>query len=126
MAYMYYNPNPNGISVGDCAVRAMSKALDEDWDKAYLELCAEGFLCCDMPTANKVWGAILKKKGYTRKGLTNECPECYSVKDFCRTHDRGTYVLALDGHVVTICDGDYYDSWDSGNGTVLYYWQKGE
>lgn len=28
-----YNPNPVGRSVGDCAVRAIAKALDVTWEK---------------------------------------------------------------------------------------------
>lgn len=36
----------------------------------------------------------------------------------------GIYVLALQGHVVCVIDGVYYDSWDSGREVPLYYWQK--
>lgn len=35
MAFIYYNPNPMSRIVGDCAVRAISKALDIDWELAY-------------------------------------------------------------------------------------------
>ena len=28
----YYNPNPNDKAVGDCTIRAMTKALDMPWD----------------------------------------------------------------------------------------------
>ena len=30
-----YNPNPKGKNVDDCTVRAMSKALDQDWETTY-------------------------------------------------------------------------------------------
>lgn len=30
--FIYYNPNRLGKRVGDCAVRAVSKALNVDWD----------------------------------------------------------------------------------------------
>lgn len=32
--YIYFNNNPSGRSVGDCAIRAISKALDIDWEDA--------------------------------------------------------------------------------------------
>ena len=32
--YEFYEPNPVSSNVGDCAVRAISKALDIDWEKA--------------------------------------------------------------------------------------------
>lgn len=30
MSFVYYNPNPQGKLVGDCVIRALSKALDLD------------------------------------------------------------------------------------------------
>lgn len=30
-----YNPNPYAARVGDCAIRAMSKALDQSWEKSF-------------------------------------------------------------------------------------------
>ena len=38
-----YNPNPVSRRVGDCAVRAVAKALDIDWETAYqiLQLTAQ-------------------------------------------------------------------------------------
>jgi hypothetical protein len=34
--FKYYNPNPTGrVSVGDCAVRALTKVLGVDWDDAF-------------------------------------------------------------------------------------------
>ena len=36
MAYIPYNPNPVARRVGDCAVRAVSKALGVDWEQAFL------------------------------------------------------------------------------------------
>jgi len=38
MAYEYYNPNPMSRNVGDCSVRAISKALDTDWETAYIDI----------------------------------------------------------------------------------------
>jgi hypothetical protein len=46
------------------------------------------------------------------------------VRDFARDHPRGTYLLGLDGHVVTVIDGDWLDVWDSGDETVLFVWSR--
>jgi len=32
MAYVNYNPNPQGLSVGDCVIRAVSKATGLSWE----------------------------------------------------------------------------------------------
>ena len=124
MPYVYYNPNPNGKNVGDCVIRAISKATNMDWESVYTGICVTGYSMCDMPSANCVWGAYLRDNWFVRDVVPNECPECYSVADFAREHPQGTYILALTGHVVCVKDGDWYDSWDSGDKIPMYYWER--
>lgn len=122
--YIHYNPNPRGLRVGDCAVRAASKAAGETWGSAYAALCALGYDCGDMPNANHVWGRYLHERGFTRHALPDTCPICYTVADFCREHPRGVYVLGISDHVVCAIDGDWYDAWDSGAEIPAYYWKR--
>jgi hypothetical protein len=126
MGYKRYNANPEGRNALDCTVRAISLALGYDWERTYIELCLQGFIMKNMPTANHVWGAYLKSKGFRRRVIPNECPDCYTVRDFCRDHPCGVFVLALESHVVAAAEGDYYDTWDSGDKEVIYYWFKEE
>ena len=121
-----YNPNPKKRNVGDCVIRALSKALNKDWFRTYLGIVLQGFVMCDMPSANYVWGAYLKKNGFERRMPNVRDPESYTVSDFCDDHPRGTFVLALSGHVVCAQNGFFYDTWDSGNEIVIYFWQKEE
>lgn len=122
--YSYYNENPRGRNVGDCTVRAISKATGRDWSDTYLALCVQGFIDCDMPSSNSVWGNYLRQNGYKRYMIPDTCPECYTVRQFAEEHPDGTYILALSGHVVCVRDGTLFDSWDSGNEAVIYYWVK--
>lgn len=124
MRFIYYNPNPSGKAAGDCTVRAISKATGMSWQETYLALAIQGYLDGNMPSANAVWGAYLRKIGYTRHIVQDTCPDCYTVADFAQDHPSGTYILALSGHVVCVVDGAIYDSWQSQNETVLYYWEK--
>lgn len=126
MAFVYFNPNPYNNRVGDCSVRAICKALDKDWEDAYIGLCAEGLSYKDMPSANYVWGMHLRKAGFEQEIVPSICPNCITVENFAEQHDVGRYVLACQNHVVTVVDGDYYDSWDSGNEIVLYFWSYKE
>ena len=123
MAYVFYNPN-HGNRVGDCTVRAVSKALDTNWENAYIGLAAEGIQLHDMPSSNTVWGLYLLKNGFRQKMVDSICPDCISVSDFAEEHPEGTFVLATPNHVVTIVNGDWFDSWDSSDETVLYYFEK--
>ena len=122
--FVSYNPNPAGAKVGDCVVRALSKALGQKWEETYIDLCVEGVLKCDLPSANSVWGAYLRRKGFEREIIPNTCPDCYTVGRFADEHPRGTYILALSGHVVCVQDCVIYDSWNSENEIPLYYWVK--
>lgn len=115
-----WNENPIAARVGDCTVRAVSKALRQSWQKTYLDLCLYGFMRCDMPSANKVWGSYLKDNGFTKHFITEE----QSVCEFANEHRNGTYLLALNGHVVAVVDGDYYDTWDCGGEYPIYYWEE--
>lgn len=122
--WIEYNPNPIGKRVGDCTVRAISKALNQSWEKTYVGMFIQGFMMCDMPSANAVWGAYLKRKGFSRKIIPDDRPDFYTVSDFCRDNPNGVYVLALSEHVIAVVDGDYYDTWDSGGEMPIYYWTK--
>lgn len=124
--YQYFNPNPLGKRIGDCVVRAMCKATGQDWETTYAQLFVEGYSNCDMPSANAVWGAYLRRRGFVREVIPNDCPDCYTVDDFCNDHPKGMYILAIKGHVCTVVDGTLYDSWDSSYEIPLYYWHKEE
>lgn len=124
--YREYNQNPKGKRVGDCVVRAVSRDTGKTWEETFAGICAAGYELCDMPSANQVWGAYLRRQGFRRHMLPDTCPDCYTVEAFCRDHPSGVYVLAISGHVVCAVDGDWWDSWDSGQETPVYYWQKEE
>lgn len=126
MAFVYYNPNPAGKKVGDCVIRALSKALDESWEKTYIGLALQGYKMRDLMNANHVWGAYLFDRGFQQAVIPNTCPDCYTVRQFCDDYPEGTYVLATGSHVVAVVDGDYFDEWDSGDETPVYVWSEKE
>lgn len=53
MSYVHYNPNPNGKSVGDCVIRAISRATGKDWGEVYTGICLLATPCaiCHPQTA---------------------------------------------------------------------------
>lgn len=120
--YVFFNCNPLSVHVGDCTVRAIAKVLAKTWEKVYLDLCATGLQMADMPSANSVWGAYLRKNGFRRDVVDDHGRDRYTVRDFCADHPEGRYVLALNGHVVAAINGQYFDSWDSGDEVPVYCW----
>lgn len=123
MSYVYFNPNPLGKSVGDCVVRAISKLTRQSWETVYLGIATTGYELCDMPSSNSVWAAYLKQRGYKRSVISDTCPQCYTVRDFCLDNPKGDFLVATGSHVVAVSNGDYYDAWDSGDEVPIYYWR---
>ena len=119
-----YNPNPVARNVGDCSVRAIAKALDITWEQAYALTAANGFAMGDMPSADSVWGAVLRQRGFRRKAIPDTCHDCYTAEAFCEDNPKGVFVLAFGGHVATVVDGDLYDSWDSSQCVPQYFWYR--
>lgn len=126
MAYIEFNNNPVGRRVGDCAVRAVSKALGMGWEAAYIALTMNGLAMGDMPSSDSVWGATLRQNGFYREAIENTCPDCYTAEDFCLDHPRGTFVLGFGGHVATVCDGCVFDSFDSTGMSPQFFWYRKE
>lgn len=122
--FVKYNPNPIHKRVGDCVIRAISKALNQSWEQTYVGIVLKGFELADMPSGNAVWGAYLRDKGFTRHIVPDDADVAYTVEDFARDHPQGTFILAMNGHVVCLRDGDVFDTWDSRHELPIYYWTK--
>ena len=123
--WRYFNNNPAGRHVGDCSVRALSVALNTDWETAYALAALNGYLMNDVISADSVWGSVLRQNGFYRHAIPNSCPECFTIGDFAEEHPHGVYVVGTGTHVVTVKDGIIWDSWDSSEEIPQYYWSKG-
>jgi len=132
--FIKLNLNPYGLDAGDCVIRALTLALKYNWFMVHDELSFLSRKMGDMPSANRVWKTYLINKGYKEYQAQNTCPNCLTVERFCRQHPKGRFILstaeytkARDNlivtgtHVVTVIDGDWYDSWDSGADVPLSF-----
>ena len=124
MSFVMTNPNPQGLNVGDCAIRAISIATDKPWNEVYTGVTLQGLKLSDMPSSNRVWGEYLEDNGFKLRLIPDSCPECYTVKDFCREYPKGTYIVGTGRHVIAVKDGSYMDTWDSGSEHPLYFFKK--
>ena len=117
------NPNPCGKEAPDCVIRAICIALNLDWYETYWRLCELGAVECDMPSSNFVWGKFLYQLGFEPFSVPAACLKCITVRDFCREFPVGTYIIGTGSHAVAVINGNYYDSWDSGNEMPSYFWR---
>ena len=119
-----YNPNPQGLIVGDCTVRAICAVTGRDWSNVHRDLCALSRKMADMPSSDRVWWEFLRLNGFRRHKMIDRCPDCYTVADFAADHTSGLYVLGPHEHAVALIDGDWWDSWDSGNTVPTYFLRR--
>lgn len=121
--FEYYQPNTHVC--GDCAIRAITKAVGLTWRDAYLEAC--NATVKDMYTFNETEGMkiYLATKGFKwvpikpNKGETRP-----TVAEFAKEHTEGKYILNISNHFVACSGGKYYDIWDCGEKSLYGYWVK--
>ena len=124
--YMFIekNLNPYNKRTDDCVVRALAMALNIDWRSAYTMLSAHGLKLGDLFSKNYVWSDLLTSLGFTRSHIPDTCPHCYTVRDFAREHPQGVFMVGTGDHVLTVIDGDYIDSFDSGDMIPIIYFRS--
>jgi hypothetical protein len=115
-----YNSNPNGKFIGDCVIRAITAVTGMTWQEVYVGLCLQGYKMADLPSSNAVWAAYLRNQGFIRKTL----PDCCTIEDFAREHRKGAYIVATGTHAAAVIGGNIYDSWDSSQEIVVYYFER--
>ena len=120
------NPNPMHKEVPDCVIRALCIALNRRWIDIYDDLCKLGRKEFNMPSADAVWGRYLYEQGFKPFQLPESCQRCTTIATFCRMYTRGVYIIGTGSHAVAVIDGDYYDSWDSGNEIPSFFWRIAE
>lgn len=122
--WVEYNPNPCARMVGDCAVRAISAALDISWEDAYMMLADAGLRMCEIMNANSVIDAVLREHGFYKETVPPFRNDCYTAEKFCRDNPVGVYVLGFGTHVATVVDGNILDAWDSSYEIPQYVWMR--
>lgn len=117
------NVNPAKNDTADCVIRACVVALNKTWlqvsDEIY-ELSRKHFLSM---SDDRLWGRYLYEKGFTPFLLPENCPSCITIKRFCIMYPHGIYIIGTGSHAVAVIDGNYYDSWDSGDEVPSFFWR---
>lgn len=65
----------------------------------------------------------LKENGFKEKAIDCICPHCVTVSEFMQTHQKGRYILMCQGRIIPVSDGVCFDSKDSLDEIVLYYYE---
>lgn len=128
--YKYYQPNEKDLKdkYGDCTIRALSKALGLSWLETFdltIPYCREYQTPNIFNVDNKTEQKIMNRLGFIYHGISNKKgSKRPTVIEFSKEHKSGTYILNVANHEVTVIDGDYYDTWDSGHKRLYGYYEK--
>ena len=113
-----YNPNPKERNIGDCTLRSYCAAFGISWDKAFdiASKVAKENSSMIQYVADKVlveeFNCVVDEK-YNKKTVKSK--DRIKVNEFALSHPYGTYILHVPKHQVTVINGEYWDSWDSGD-----------
>lgn len=116
-----FNPNPKSRNIGDCTLRSYCAAFDISWDKAFdiaTKVAKENSSMIQY-VADKVlteeFNCWVDEK-YNKKTVKGK--DRITVNEFAMSHPYGIYILHIRQHQVTVKNGEYWDSWDSGDKKV--------
>lgn len=118
--YKYLNVNPVGIEEEDCVTRAIKLATGRSYFEIRKKLqltaelldCEELCVCC----YNHLLDCVFK---FPRE----EIKSGQTVAEFAKQHQRGVYLVRIDGHLTCIINGCIYDLWNCGNRKATHAWR---
>ena len=127
--FHYYNANPKNKISGDCVIRAISTALEQDYVTTYRELFELSIKTGYIVNDKKNYDKYLKLKGWTKYSQpTKSNGKKFTGKEFCREIALSSkrYIAHIGTHhIVAIVDNKVNDTWDSTGGCIGNYWVKG-
>ena len=128
--YCYYQPNKKDVKdkFGDCTIRALSKALGCSWIEAFdimIPLCREAQVPNIFFAPANIRNPLVESLGFKYAGISNKRgTKRPTVESFAKEHPHGVYICNVANHEVTVVDGKYYDTWDSGWCCMYGYFER--
>lgn len=117
------NVNPAKNNTADCVIRACVVALDKPWCQVSDEIYAFSRRYYLSMSDDRLWGRYLYQAGFVPFLVPESCPGCITIRRFCLFYPEGTYIIGTGSHAVAVVNGNYYDSWDSGEEIPSFFWR---
>jgi hypothetical protein len=125
--WKYYQPNKKDIKdrVGDCSIRAFTKALGWEWLQVFDALIPYAREAQCLLNQKPCYEKFLAEQGW---GYVSQGKSKCTVQEFTKKNSEGTYILYIrvgyGTHLVTVQDGYFYDTWDCGEQYIFGYYVK--
>lgn len=142
-SFIYHNQNPRNRVTGDCVFRAMSLALDQDYNQTVMEMaenmCKTGYALNDTKGEETY---LASKNWFKHKQLRHDDNKKYTGREFASylsinfpNGEAGNVICHIGGHHMVCfkptwhgegfnCKYKCHDIWDSTMGTVGMWWTK--
>lgn len=143
--FTYKNMNPKNRITGDCVIRAIALALEQDYNKTLKEIVEVQLKTGYMIDTKECYGRYLESKGWIKckqprwydntKWTGREF--CDKLQQYLGDHEvegaewdcgviiEPRIIANIGGHHLTaIIDGKITDHWDCSRGTIGNYWIK--
>lgn len=127
--WKYYQPNKKDLKdkYGDCVIRALTKALNMEWLEVFDDMQPISRELQVPFNCKPCYEKYLEDKGFVYHGISNaKGTKRPTVQSFAKDNKEGIYILRVAHHIVTVEDGYFYDTWDSGSKSLYGYWKKVE
>lgn len=124
MEFIKLNKNPKGWKTGDCVIRAISEALDVEWEEVFDDLYKIARKKCRTMDDKVVIEKYLQDKGFIREKMPRHDDNSrYTVKELIDEQGEGKIMLIFVAHHLTCSVGDkLIDTWDCSYKSCGNYW----
>ena len=124
--FKYYNANPKNKLTGDCVIRAIATALEQDYIETYKELFEYSLKTGYMINDPKNYTKYLSNKGWiTCKSPRHKDNTKFSGVEFCKklALPKEKYIAKIGSHHITaIINCKINDIWDASYCCIGNYW----
>lgn len=124
LSFVHYNPHPKGLYTGDCVKRALTKAIEIDYNRVSQMLIQEmhnqGF---SVNNIEQVYGPVLRKFGFSEYTGSIQFHN-KNVFQLSKLFPKGIVVIQSHKHLATMVDGQLFDSWNSSTNQAKKIWVK--
>lgn len=127
-SFHFFNANPKNRITDDCVIRAISTALNQDYNETVLEMaqmwCKLGYAISSTKGIEK----YLEQKGWTKFPQPKKSNGTkYQGFEWCsllqKNNNKLNMIANIGGHhIVAIVGNRIYDIWDSSNGCIGNFW----
>ena len=125
MEFINYNANPKNKKTGDCVIRAISTALNQDYWKTLDEMVEVTKKTGYYMSYKNGFEAYLKSKGYEKQKMPKRPDNTrYTVEEFADELAMPcyNYILNVANHLTCLKGQDLYDIWNCSRKSVGNYW----